>query len=324
MSPPLSQAATLTEQAISVADDLSEIVEGLSRPQKALSPKFFYDGHGSKLFDAICDLPEYYLTRTELEIMRQHIDEITDLVGPQASVIEFGSGSSLKTHMLLEHLDRLAAYVPVDISREHLLAAAGSIAGDYPDIEVWPVLADFMQPFDLPSPSVMPLRNIVYFPGSTIGNFSREAAQELMRVMHFEAGENGALLIGVDLQKDTEIIELAYNDSAGITAQFNLNMLSRINSEFGANFNVDLFRHRAVYNEKQGRMELYLVSQCEQIVRVNGRSFRFAAGENLLTEYSHKYTLEQFRGMAKRAGFEVHTVWTDPQQFFSVQYCLRT
>ena len=323
MSPPHSQAAALTEQELSLADDLSEIIEGLSRQQKALSPKFFYDERGSKLFDAICELPEYYPTRTELSIMQAHMDEIVALVGPHASLIEFGSGSSLKTHMLLKNLDELAAYVPVDISREHLLAAADSIAAKYPNIEVWPVLADFMQPFQLPNPTVTPIKNIVYFPGSTIGNFSPEDAHRLLQVMHVEAGEDGALLIGVDLQKDRDVIELAYNDSSGVTAEFNLNMLRRINREFGGNFNVDLFEHRAIYNEDHGRMELYLVSQCEQLVRIAGQSIRFAKGEALLTEHSHKYTLEQFDAMAKRAGFDVDTVWTDPERLFSVQYCLR-
>lgn len=255
--------------------------------------------------------------------MQAHMDEIVALVGPQASLIEFGSGSSLKTHLLLKALNKLAAYVPVEISKEHLLTAADSIAGEYPNIEVWPVLADFMQPFDLPNPTVMPLRNIVYFPGSTIGNFSPEEAHSLLQVMHLEAGEDGALLIGVDLQKDSKVIELAYNDSAGITAEFNLNMLSRINNEFGANFNVDLFEHRAIYNEEFGRMELYLISQREQLVRIGGQSILFAKDEALLTEHSHKYTLEQFAAMAKRAGFVVDTVWTDAERLFSVQYCRR-
>ena len=316
-------ATCLTEQEHSASAELDEILEGLSRPQKALSPKFFYDERGSILFDAICELPEYYLTRTEFSIMRAHIDEIVSLVGPRASLIEFGSGSSLKTRMLLERLDRLAAYVPVDISRQHLMAAAASLAADYPAVEVWPLLADFMQPFDLPNPSVMPLRNIVYFPGSTIGNFSPQKAHSLLQVMHVEAGEDGALLIGVDLQKDTAVIERAYNDDAGVTAEFNLNMLARINREFGANFNPELFRHRAVYDEEFGRMELELVSECEQIVRIENASFHFEKGEALLTEHSHKYTLEQFRGMAQKAGFAVDKVWTDPEQLFSVQYCLR-
>jgi len=323
MPPPISQPASLTEQDLSVTDDLSEIIEGLSKQQKSLPPKFFYDEHGSRLFDAICELPEYYLTRTELSIMQAHIDEIVSLVGPQASLIEFGSGSSLKTRMLLEKLDRLAAYVPVDISREHLTAAAESLASDYPNVEVWPVLADFMQPFELPNPSVMPLKNIVYFPGSTIGNFSPEQAHSLLQVMHVEAGEDGALLIGVDLQKDTAVIERAYNDEAGVTAEFNLNMLSRINRAFGANFDPDQFRHRAVYDEEHGRVEMSLISECEQIVHVGGQSFQFVQGEALITEHSHKYTLEQFDRMAREAGFVVETVWTDPERLFSVQYCLR-
>jgi len=323
MSPQTSRAAALTEQDFSVADSVAEILEGLGRTQKSLSPKFFYDARGSKLFDGICELPEYYLTRTELAIMRAHIGDIAALVGPQASLIEFGSGSSLKTRILLDGLDRLAAYVPVDISREHLMTAAESLAADYPHIEVWPVLADFMQPFKLPNPSVMPLRNIVYFPGSTIGNFSPEKAHSLLTVMHEEAGEDGALLIGVDLQKDRVVIERAYNDSAGVTAEFNLNVLLRINTEFGANFNVDLFRHHAVYNEEHGRIEMYLISVCEQTVRIDGRSFSFRKGETILTEHSHKYTLEQFGKIANRAGFAVDTVWTDPEELFSVQYCRR-
>ncbi|MFQ6007305.1 MAG: L-histidine N(alpha)-methyltransferase, partial [Woeseia sp.] len=286
------RASALTEQETSVTEDLDEILEGLSRRQKAISPKFFYDEHGSRLFDAICELPEYYLTRTELAIMREHIGDIAALVGPQASVIEFGSGSSLKTRMLLENLDRLAAYVPVDISREYLMQAADSIAVRYPDIEVWPVLADFMQPFELPNPTVMPLRNIVYFPGSTIGNFLPDAAHRLLQVMYQEAGEDGALLIGVDLQKDKKIIGRAYNDSAGITAEFNLNILARINRDFGANFNLDLFHHHSFYNEEHGRIELYLISEREQTVCIDDRSINFQKGEAILTEYSHKYGLQ--------------------------------
>ena len=315
--------ASLTEQENSAEAELDEILDGLSCSQKTLSPKFFYDARGSILFDAICELPEYYLTRTELSIMQMTIDEIATLVGPQASLIEFGSGSSLKTRMLLEKLDRLAAYVPVDISREHLLSAAESLAADYPAVEVLPLLADFMQPFELPNPNVMPLRNIVYFPGSTIGNYSPEKAHSLLQVMHVEAGKDGALLIGVDLQKDTAIIERAYNDKAGVTAEFNLNMLSRINHDFGANFDLNLFRHSAIYNDEYGRVELNLLSECEQTVLIGGRSIHFDKGEALLTENSHKYTLEQFSGMADRAGFVVHKVWTDPEQLFSIQYCLR-
>ncbi len=322
MSDPAGSPPELTEQPAHREDDLAEILQGLRREQKALSPKFFYDDRGSELFERITRLPEYYLTQAELSIMERHVDEMAALVGPQASLIEFGSGSSTKTRILLEELDRLAAYVPVDISREHLFAAATRLAADFPHIEVLPVAADFTQPFDLPTPRVMPLRNIIYFPGSTIGNFAPGAALDLLRVMRHEAAEDGALLIGVDLKKDKAILERAYNDSAGVTAAFNLNMLERLNREFGANFDVGAFEHRAVYNEPLGRIEMHLVSSREQTVSIGGESFHFDERETIRTEYSHKYTLEEFAGMAARAGFEVHTAWTDPDALFSVQYCL--
>jgi len=313
----------LTEQGASAADDLVEILQGLNRSPKALSPKFFYDDRGSRLFERITRLPEYYLTRTELDIMSANVGEIAELIGPQASLIEFGSGSSLKTRILLEHLDRLAAYVPVDISRDHLVAAAEALAAEFPHIEVLPVAADFTQPFDLPQPKIMPLRNIVYFPGSTIGNFSPDAALDLLRVMHHEAKEDGALLIGVDLKKDTASLERAYNDSAGVTAEFNLNLLRRLNREFDATFDVDNFEHRAIYKETPGRVEMHLVSLRAQDVSVGGETIHFDAGETIRTECSHKYTLDEFGAMAGRAGFAVHSVWTDPEELFSVQYCLR-
>jgi dimethylhistidine N-methyltransferase len=323
MSRAIAQTVELTEQDEDVTDDLAEIITGLLLPQKSLSPKFFYDDRGSKLFDTITELPEYYLTKAELGIMRHYVDEIAELVGPQASLIEFGSGSSMKTRILLEHLEKLAAYVPVDISREHLVSAARSLANDFPDIEVLPVAADFTQPFKLPSPRVMPLRNIVYFPGSTIGNFSAEAALDLLQVMHHEAGENGALLIGVDLQKDVNIIEQAYNDDSGVTAAFNLNMLRRINHEFGADFDLQRFSHRAIYNEEFGRIEMYLVSNARQTVHIGDNPFSFRQGETILTEHSHKYTPDQFAAMAAAVGFSVERVWTDAHKLFSVQYCLR-
>lgn len=303
--------------------DLAEILAGLRQEQKTLSPKFFYDERGSALFEDITRLPEYYLTRTELAIMRRHVGEIAALVGPQASLIEFGSGSSLKTRILLEHLDRLAAYVPVDISRDHLYAAAEKLAAEYPHIEVLPVAADFTRPFRLPQPKVMPLRNLVYFPGSTIGNFAPDAALDLLRVMHQEAAEDGALLIGVDLEKDMAILERAYNDGRGVTAEFNMNMLRRLNREFDANFDLAQFEHRAVYVEARGRIEMHLVSLREQSVTIGGETLRFKQGETIRTECSHKYTVEEFGAMAERAGFEVHTVWTDDERLFSVQYCLR-
>jgi dimethylhistidine N-methyltransferase len=306
-----------------MSDELTHIVEGLQQPNKSISPKYFYDETGSKLFEQITRLPEYYLTNTELYIMREHVDEIVALVGPQASLIEFGSGSSLKTRLLLEHFEDIAAYVPVDISEEHLLESQMSIKTEFPDVEVLPVVADFTRPFDLPNPQVEPLRNIVYFPGSTIGNFESEDAVDLLRVMYQEAGADGALLIGIDLQKDPEVINAAYNDAAGVTARFNLNVLSHLNREFDAEFDVDAFEHRANYDEEEGRVSMELVSDRDQVVSIGNERIDIAEGEAILTEYSHKYTLDGFAAMANEADFVVSKVWTDPEQRFGVLYCTR-
>lgn len=312
MTPPDGDSAVLTE-----------IMSGLKGRQKFLPAKLFYDERGSQLFDRICDLPEYYPTRTELGIMRACVEKLSHLIGPRASLIEFGSGSSLKTRILLEHLEDLAAYVPVDISRDHLFAAAGGVALDFPHIEVLPVAVDFTQPFPLPTPRVAPLRNLVYFPGSTIGNFTPDEAHHLLRVMHQEAGRDGALLIGVDLQKDRQTLERAYDDAEGVTAEFNLNMLRRINREFGADFDLDKFEHRAVYREDLGRIEMHLVSTIEQHVSLARVRVPLGRGEVIVTEYSHKYTVAGFAEMASRAGFAVEEVWVDPDGLFSVQYCSR-
>jgi dimethylhistidine N-methyltransferase len=303
--------------------ELAEIIDGLRQDEKMISPKYFYDERGSQLFEEITALPEYYPTETELGILRDNVDEIARLVGPQASLIEFGSGSSLKTRVLLENLHDLAAYVPVDISEELLLESAALLREDFPDIDILPVAADFTRPFALPQPAIMPVKNIVYFPGSTIGNFTNEDALELLRVMHGEAGEGGALLIGVDLQKDPDIIERAYNDSAGVTAEFNLNVLRHLNREFGADFKLDAFSHSAEYNPEEGRVELRLVSSEQQDVSVGDEAFTIEEDEAILTEYSHKYTLESFARMAGHAGFDVVRVWTDAERLFSVQYCTR-
>jgi dimethylhistidine N-methyltransferase len=304
-------------------DELDELIDGLRQPEKMISPKYFYDERGSQLFEEITRLPEYYPTETELGIMRDNVGEIAALVGKQASLIEFGSGSSLKTRVLLENLDELAAYVPVDISEDHLLESAQQIREDFPDLDVLPVVADFTQPFQLPSPKIMPVRNIVYFPGSTIGNFTHDAAHELLQVMHEEAGAGGALLIGVDLQKDPAIIERAYNDDAGVTAEFNRNMLRHLNREFGADFDLGAFAHSAEYNEKKGRVEIRLVSEQDQEFTLGRESFSIARDEAILTEYSHKYTLEGFAAMAEAAGFRVERVWMDAERLFSVQYLVR-
>ena len=312
-----------TAQQIVSDDELDELIDGLRQPEKMISPKYFYDERGSQLFEEITRLPEYYPTETELGMMRDNIDEIAAMVGQQASLIEYGSGSSLKTRVLLEHLDELAAYVPVDISEDHLLDTAKRVRKEFPHIDVLPVVADFTQPFRLPSPKIMPVRNVVYFPGSTIGNFTNDAAKELLQVMHQEAGGGGALLIGVDLQKDPAIIEQAYNDSAGVTAEFNRNMLRHLNREFGADFDLDAFTHSAEYNEAEGRIEIRLVSEQDQEFSLGHASFSIGKDEAILTEYSHKYTLEGFAAMAETAGFSVERVWMDAKRLFSVQYLVR-
>jgi dimethylhistidine N-methyltransferase len=296
------------------------ILEGLRLEQKTLPAFYFYDERGSQLFDQITELPEYYLTRTEISIMREHSAEIGALVGPRASIIELGSGSSLKTRLLIDSLRELAAYVPVEIARDQLMMAARGIAADYPHVEVLPVCADFSEPFDLPHPRIMPERNLVYFPGSTIGNFHSDEAYDLLRAMRRIAKTGGALLIGVDLVKDRATLERAYNDSQGVTAEFNLNMLVRLNRELDAAFDLDAFRHRAVWNARMSRIEMHLVSQRAQRVFVAGERVEFAAGEYILSECSYKYTPQGFAALAAEAGFAVRRVWTDAAALFSVQY----
>lgn len=301
-------------------DDVEEILEGLTAPQKRLSPKYFYDEHGSELFDRICELPEYYPTRTELTLMREHADEIAELVGPQVSVIELGAGSTLKIRLLLDHLIDPVAYVPVDISGEYLGKQAEELARDYPQLIVRPVAADFTRPFTLPQHPVMPRRNLVFFPGSTIGNFSRQEALELLKVMAFEARRDGALLIGVDLRKDPDRLRAAYNDRAGVTAAFNLNVLARLNRELGADFELESFEHRAVYDESQGRIEMRLISTRPQAAHVAGTELVFERNEYIITEYSHKYSVAEFHELARRAGLHPVTTWVDDHELFSVHY----
>ncbi len=301
-------------------EEIENILAGLTAPIKHLSPKYFYDDFGLRLFEEICRLPEYYPTRTERKIMDGHLPEMAPLIGPRVSVIEFGSGSSQKIRQLLDGLAEPAAYVPVDISAPYLSSMASSLAKDYPTLQVVPVLADFTRPFDLPTHAVAPERNLVFFPGSTIGNFERPEARSLLEVMRHEAGPGGALLIGVDLKKDPRIVRAAYNDSAGVTARFNLNVLRRLNSELGANFDLSGFQHKAVYDELQGRIEMRLVSRKAQRARFAGHSIDFRAGEHIVTEYSHKYSLDEFAALARSAGLEPIRAWCDADALFSVHY----
>jgi L-histidine N-alpha-methyltransferase len=305
--------------AAPAADFLADALAGLRKPRKELPCKYFYDAAGSALFDAICETPEYYPTRAELAIMRAHAREMGERLGPGCQVIEFGSGSSVKTRWLLRHLPRPAAYAPVDISPEHLHRSAAALAARFPEIEVRPVAADFTRPFDVPEPTIELRRRVVYFPGSTIGNFAPREADALLRSIAAMCGPGGALLIGVDLKKDPAVLNAAYNDARGVTAEFNLNLLARMNRELGADFDLSAFRHRAFYNEADGRVEMHLVSMREQTVHLGGRPIRFAAGESIHTEISHKYDPDEFRQLASRTGFDHVALWTDPDRLFSVQ-----
>ncbi|HMN44033.1 MAG TPA: L-histidine N(alpha)-methyltransferase [Povalibacter sp.] len=306
--------------AASRVDELSApVLEGLRRTPKELSPVWFYDEYGSTLFDSICELPEYYLTRTELAIMQAHAAEMAQIIGPQAALIEFGSGTSLKTRLLLDQLVAPVAYVPVDIAREHLIEAANTLGRDYPAVRIYPVCADFTQPFDLPKPAQAAQRRVVYFPGSTLGNFSRDQARQVLERMRAIVGAEGAVLIGIDLKKDPDILRTAYNDRAGVTAQFNLNSLRHINRELGTDFDLRGFRHEAVWNEAQSRIEMHLVSTRDQTVTVASTPIRFAQGEHLRTEFCHKYTLESFSALAASARLAATRIWMDAENKFSVQ-----
>jgi len=295
-----------------------EVLDGLAQMPKSLPCKYFYDCRGSLLFDAICELPEYYLMRTEQSIMQQFVGEMADELGSHVILIEFGSGSSLKTRYLLNHLQDPVAYVPVDISQQHLHCTARQLSQDYPEMEILPTCADFTTKFELPFLHQEPAHRVVYFPGSTIGNFDPFEASDLLDHIAEICGPGGKLLIGVDLVKDEDIITAAYNDAAGVTARFNLNLLERINRELDGNFDLGAFEHQAIYNSRRGRVEIGLVSRNQQQVYVGEVPFDFAKGELIRTEYSHKYTVEGFARLAKTAGWQLHRHWVDERQFFGV------
>jgi len=298
----------------------AEVVSGLSRPSKRIPPKFFYDQRGSRLFDAITELPEYYPTRTEIGILQRHGDEMADLVGSNVLLVELGSGSSAKIRVLLQAL-RPAVYVPVDISKEHLLASAGALSHSFADLEIHAVCADFSVPFELPVNGSRTPR-AAFFPGSSIGNFEPDEAQQLLRRIGRLVGPGGKLLIGVDLIKDVAVLNAAYNDSQGVTADFNVNLLRRINSELDANFNLDAFDHYAFFNAAENRIEMHLVSTTDQQVDLAGTELFFRAGESIHTESSYKYGVDDFQKLARGAGFEAERVWIDADGLFSV-HCLR-
>ena len=299
------------------------VLAGLARTPKQLPCKLFYDARGSELFEQICDTPEYYLTRTEIAILDARAGEIAGHIGPYCRLIELGSGASRKVRILLGALDRPAAYVPLDISRERLREAADDLAADFPDLKVVAVCADYTRPFALPPLPGPQGKRVGFFPGSTIGNFEPDAVVRFLANYAELLGPGGEMLIGVDLKKDPAILNRAYNDAAGLNAAFNLNLLVRINRELGGDVDLDRFAHHAFYNEAAGRVELYIKSLADQVVGVAGRRFRFAEGELIHTENSYKYAIPEFRALAARAGFRAVETWTDPAQLFSVHYLRR-
>ena len=311
----------LLEQNIQVLERdrevyLQDILSGLRKKQKELPSKYFYDERGSQLFDRICQLEEYYPTRNETAIMHENIRQISEIFVEDTALIEFGSGSSEKTRILLDALPDLGCYIPIDISKEHLYKTTDQLEMAYPQLKIMPVCADYTEEFELPEYAVGDSERIVYFPGSTIGNFHHPEAVEFLK----HVAGIGNLLIGVDLKKDVNVLNRAYNDADGVTAEFNMNQLVRINDELNANFNIDSFRHQACYNADKGRIEMHIISENNQTVQIGTELIYFVQGESIWTESSYKYSLGEFKALAEESGFEVDKVWIDKNKLFSVQY----
>ena len=302
-----------------VGEFAHDLMRALASRPRSISPKYFYDEEGSRLFDRICELPEYYPTRTELGILADNAGDIAAHFGPRAEIVEFGAGSLRKVRLLLDAMDRPARYLPIDISGEHLARSAAVLQRDYPGLNVHPVVADYTQRLLLPAPVRGAGRRVGFFPGSTIGNFTpQEALHFLERTARLLRG--GALLLGADLIKDPAILHAAYNDAQGVTAAFNLNLLARANRELGTRFILENFAHSAFYNAPLQRIEMHLVSRCAQTVVFEGESYGFEEGDTLHTENSYKFTTQGLRRLAERAGFRPGPVWTDPQRLFCVQW----
>ncbi|HEY9445596.1 MAG TPA: L-histidine N(alpha)-methyltransferase [Burkholderiales bacterium] len=314
------RAYTLHDPHLRDASLQQEVLAGLSAPRKSLPPKLFYDSRGSELFEQICRLPEYYPTRTEMQIMRDAAPDMATRVGKRSALIEYGSGSGLKTRVRLDALQPVA-YIPIDIAAEQLTRAAAQVAQAFPGVEVIAVCADYTQPLQLPALDGMDVcRRAVYFSGSTIGNFTPDEAVSFLRRAQALVRAGGAMLIGVDLKKDAAVLHAAYNDAQGVTAAFNLNLLQRLNRELRADFDVSAFAHEAFYNADAGRIEMHLASRRKQDVTVAGRHFHFEAGETIHTENSYKYSIEEFHVLVRRAGFSPQHCWTDAASRFSVHY----
>jgi dimethylhistidine N-methyltransferase len=311
------QTAVISSEA-ATSDFLADVIAGLSHKPRMLPCKYFYDARGAELFQKICELPEYYITRTEIDILDRDGAQIASELGPDVELIGLGTGAGTKTRILIEALDEPAVYMPVDISEKQLYESAALFRKVFPDLEVLPVCADYLQPVVLPAPLRNASRKIVYFPGSTIGNFEPNEAAEFLRRIANICRDGGGLLIGVDLKKGRQVLEAAYNDRAGVTAQFNLNLLERINRELGADFHLDQWRHEAIYNSNAGRIEMYLISEIDQFVHLDEKKFHFRRGEKITTEFSYKFAPEEFAALAGKAGFEFVRMWTDDALLFGL------
>lgn len=310
----------LTRSELKIDDAFADaVLSGLAGRPRSLPCRFLYDARGSDLFERITELPEYYPTRTEIALLDRHAREIASLAGKGAALIELGSGSSRKTRRLIDSLEDIRTYVPIDISRSALDDAASALSAAYPWLTILPIHADFDDAIDLPD-EIAGAPRLGFFPGSTIGNLDRRAAIGFLARAASLLGAGAHFLVGVDLEKDPRMLTRAYNDSAGVTAAFNLNLLTRINRELGGDFDLSRFAHEAVYNERLGRMELYLVSQADQIVNVLGETFAFAKGERIHTENSHKYAVGEFQDLARGAGWRPIEAWVDPRNLFSLHY----
>lgn len=297
---------------------LSEVIKGMSLPQKSLPSKYFYDEKGSQLFEEITELEEYYPTRIEWGILEKYVLEMEQELGELVLLIEPGSGSSEKTRVLLDNMESICCYIPMDISGDYLLKIAEKLRSEYPNIDIQPLSVDYTRSFELPSIHVKAQR-VVFFPGSTIGNFKPKTVENFFSIMAEIVGKDGAILIGVDLKKEKEVLEAAYNDSKGVTADFNKNMLTHINREIGSNFDIQKFEHKSIWKENLGRIEMRLIAKEDHYVSLDGHTFKIKEGEYIHTENSHKYSLQEFEELVK-PWFSVGKVWTDEKNYFSVQY----
>lgn len=298
---------------------LSEALAGLNKTPKELPCKLFYDEKGSALFDEICLQDEYYPTRTEISIMRDNIKDITSVLGENVLLAELGSGSSIKTRLLLDHMQSLKGYIPIDISSDYLFEVADILRENYPYLDIIPLAADYTKEFSLPLTPDKETKTVIYFPGSTIGNFHPSHAKKFLgRLVNLISGDGG-ILIGVDLRKDKDLLEKAYNDAAGITSDFNLNILDRLNNTLNAGFDLNKYKHLAFFNEMESRIEMHLVSSEDQLVKINNTSVYMRKNEHIITEYSYKYTLNSFSELVSE-NYKVKEIWLDKNKLFSVQY----